>query len=254
MNGVGGKILGKLVAPSVKDNNYEPMKLGNNAKEREKMLANMGRFTQSKVDCGNTTTNLKKPPNPRSGNSKSPMPSAKRDLKVDSVKKTDLKSNGGSNQKNFLQPGKNMGTKSVKSNDLNIIEDVNKNPIKNYKNSKTSFAEMEHSLNNSRNNSHIFDIPELDEEPVIKSRTKIMPMKLSNTSHNSDYSSNGNQSNNRNGIKSNNSINTSDIESEASNNQNYKKSKINNPDLFVNRENLKTLQTEEDTDELEILS
>lgn len=108
------------------------MQLGKNAKEREKMLANMGRFTQSKVDCGNTNTNnnAKKPPNPRSSNSKSPMPSAKRDPKVDSVKKTDLKSNGGSNQKNFLQPGKNMGTKSVKSNDLNIIEDFNINPLK----------------------------------------------------------------------------------------------------------------------------
>jgi hypothetical protein len=61
LNGVNGKILGKLITPSFKDSDYgnrnKPMKLGNNAKKREKMLANMGSFAQSKVYCGNYTTN-----------------------------------------------------------------------------------------------------------------------------------------------------------------------------------------------------
>jgi len=90
-----------------------PMKLATNAKDREKNLANMVRFTQSKVDSGNPNT--RKPPQPRSTNSKSPMPSAKRDLKTESIS-TKKTNNNSSTQKTLLQPGKNLGTLSAKSN------------------------------------------------------------------------------------------------------------------------------------------
>jgi len=102
-----------------------PMKLATNAKDREKNLANMVRFTQSKVDSGNPNT--RKPPQPRSTNSKSPMPSAKRDLKTESIS-TKKTNNNSSTQKTLLQPGKNLGTLSAKSNSNgNELNQTNKN-------------------------------------------------------------------------------------------------------------------------------
>jgi len=82
----GGLRKGTVNEPSFAEIKAIPMKLANNAKEREKNLANMARYTQSKVDCGNP--NVKKPPLSRSSNSKSPMMLAKRDVKVlDNTKK-----------------------------------------------------------------------------------------------------------------------------------------------------------------------
>lgn len=253
LNNVNGKILGKLGTltikgdPSANDQKNVPMKLGNNAKEREKMLANMGRFTQSKVDCGNS--NAKKPPNPRSNNSKSPMPTAKRDLKNESIKKPDLKTNS-TTQKNFLQPGKNIGTKSMKSSELSMDDDKNKTiNNQNYKVSKTTNYDIG-SGNSSRNNSYIFDIPELEEEePSMKKSRKFTPLKLSNTSQNSETSSNDNSShsiNSRNKSNANGNM--------FSGNEMDNKHQIIKNNIMVNRVNLKTLQTEEDTEELELIS
>lgn len=285
---IGKLLIGQLRTATVSNNGLNdiskmPMKLATNAKDREKNLANMVRFTASKVDSGNP--NARKPPQPRSNNSKSPMPTAKRDLKHESVSTKKLNNNNGSTQKTLLIPNKTIASQqSMKvNNDSETDEKHAKKNNNHYSHSRTTLNE-----DNTRDqmkrttNQFIFDIPELEDleedEPNKRSTKfgKIKPMQLSqNSDINSDsYQNSAASRNNSNMNSSNFQTNISNSDLMNSNDTNKKKSNKNkytsdssdheninensettdNSSVPVNRLKLFTLQTEEDLQDLDSIS